>query len=61
MMTNEEFETIKKAYKILDKLTDDQTINSVDSWYWSNLNEAYDGIAMLVDHINGNRKKLVKD
>lgn len=61
MMTNEKFEIIKKAYKILDKLTDDQTINSVDSWYWSRLNEAYDGIAMLVDHINDNREKLVKD
>lgn len=61
MMTNEEFEIIEKARKILDKLTDDQTINSVDSRYWSHLNQAYDGIAMLVHHINDNKEKLVKD
>ena len=61
MMTNEEFETIKKACKILDKLTDDQTIKSVDSRYWSYVDQACDGIAMLVDDINNNREKLVKD
>jgi hypothetical protein len=59
-MTNNEYEIIRKAREILDKLTDDETIKSVDNYYWCYLHEAYDGITMLVSYISDNREKLVK-
>lgn len=61
MMTKKEFEIILKAHEILNKLTDDQTIESVDEYYWHRLRETDDCMGMLVHHIKDNRKKLLKD
>ena len=61
MMTKNEFEIIRKAHEILNKLTDDETIKSVDDFYWSYLNQAYDALSMLIYHIDNNKEQLVKD
>lgn len=60
-MTKKEFKIIKKASKLLDRLSDDETIKSVDDYYWSYLNQAHDALSMLIYHIKNNKEKLLKD
>ena len=61
MMTKNEFEIILKAHEILNKLSHDQTIESVDEYYWHRLHETYEGMDMLVYYMENNSEKLVKD
>jgi hypothetical protein len=57
-MTNNEFETIKKARKILRKWSKNETIKSDNKMYHSYLVTIYDELDMFVYYVK--QEKLVK-